>query len=41
MPSELTVGFRSQFYDQMAVPGALKTFVATNFSMNRPEKGAL
>lgn len=24
MPSELTVGFKSQFYDQMAGPGALK-----------------
>lgn len=24
MPFELTVGFKSQFYDQMAGPGALK-----------------
>jgi hypothetical protein len=41
MPSELTVGFKSQFYDQMAVPGALKTSATTNFYMNSPEKGAL
>jgi hypothetical protein len=40
MPSELSVGFKSQFYDQMAVPGALKTCVAANFSMHSPD-GAL
>jgi len=41
MPSELTVCCKSQFYDQMAVPGALKTSVAANFSMHSPEEGAL
>jgi hypothetical protein len=41
MPSELTVGFNSQFYDHMAVPGALTSSVVANFSMHSTKEGAL